>query len=413
MNKIYKQYLYSYPHKSEYEKLNVDIKKQISSLEGTNNNLYIHIPFCRARCGYCNLFADISTDTNYYNQYLEAVERHAKQISALLSAGVSFNTLVIGGGTPLILNDKQLQFLFNIVDKYFKMDNPSTLVIESSPQTFTVEKIQILNNSIFNNIRISVGIQSMNEEELKTIGRYYKFEQCGLEYYKNSDIKFDCLNLDIIYGIPNQSITTIKDTINKLLEYKPNEFFAYPLYIKDNCNLYGRYKVDEETMYEHYRYIVQRLKDEGYTQTSMRRFTKDRIETLTCGFETSIAIGCGGRSYIGNVHWCEQYATDRNEIKSIIKNYIHKEDFFTNVYGKVLSEVEMKRRFVIKNLLHVKGISVKDYSNYFNSYILDDFAGLKRMIKEGYVKSIENKLVITELGLSFSDAIGDYIIEND
>ena len=135
-NEIYQQYMYSYPHKTAYRTLEgVDIRDYLPRLEQEENSLYFHIPFCQAKCGYCNLFSVTGKGADYVDAYLDAMERQMKQYDL---ASYSFSDVTIGGGTPLYLEEKQLVRLFGMIEEVQgRTEYP--VIIETSPNQTTEE----------------------------------------------------------------------------------------------------------------------------------------------------------------------------------------------------------------------------------------------------------------------------------
>jgi len=201
--------------------------------------------------------------------------------------------------------------------------------------------------------------------------------------------------------------------------------------------------------YEMYQHAVKQLTAAGYTQASMRRFVRDTesattepattkctatipattIPTATeaaspdatatvaaaknCGFENMLAIGCGGRSYIGNLHFCHPYATQRQDCERIISHFIQAPQKTAINHGYLLNEDEMKRRFVIKNLLHCQGLSFEAYAQAFNSNATADFPMLLDFAEKNYATISHSLIQLTLLGLSLSDYIGPQLISEE
>ncbi len=402
--KIYNQYQYSYPHKRDYYPIEKD--KIINALQKISHaDFYVHIPFCSTKCGYCNLFSKTSSTQEEINLYLNAIKRQYEQIKSIKE--IISQSLVLGGGTPILLSLKQFDFLFSSMNI-----NPQNhySIIEISPNDTSKEKIKYLKDIGFN--RVSIGVQSFNKDELKKLLRGHSVESChkALEILACED--FENLNVDLIYGIKGQTEESLKETLSQTLKYNPHEIFIYPLYMRENTRIYNTFNIDEQHTQKLYFFLKDFLINQGYTQISMRRFVKENKEDfLSCGFSHNLSFGCGGRSYLKNIHISEQYKDNKQEINTLLGKFYNKEDFLENLVGYELNLSQVKHRYIVKNLLHLNGISCKDYTSHFNTNIYDDYSFFKEKNYSEYLihsfKSIKLK------DFSFSDCIVDLILENE
>lgn len=409
---IYDQYMYSYPHKTAYESLvHIDLTKYLDKLSGAEDTLYFHIPFCETKCGYCNLFSITGQKEEDFKAYLDAMERQCEQYA--LKEDVSFNNLVLGGGTPLALSISQLEHVFMLASKYCHTSSHKAFTItETSPNQTEEEKLAFLKERGLN--RISIGVQSFHDTELEVLNRRHKVKEADRALQLIKDYHFDVMNVDLIYGIPGQTMASFKYSLEKALSFAPEEIFIYPLYIQEGTLMYKQGLRPNANTYEMYHVMSERLRKEGYRQTSMRRFTKVQKEAHTsCGFERTLAIGCGGRSYIDHLHFCSPYAIEGEKCRSIINQYINKKDYKVIDNGYLLSGEETKRRYVIKNLLHTQGIEASAYEDLFGEALLKDFTILKEYMDYKYVIEEHGYIRLTDQGMSLSDAIGPSLISDE
>ncbi len=399
--KIYNQYQYSYPHKTNYKK--IEKEEIIEELKKVSKgDYYVHLPFCSTKCGYCNLFSTTGY-VKYIDKYLDAVERQFKQIESIQK--IQATSLILGGGTPNILSIPQLKRLIKILKV-----QPKNLysVIELSPNEVEEEKIKFLKEVGFK--RVSLGIQSLNEEELKFLKRFHLPKKVHESLKIIEKENFQSFNVDLIYGIENQTKESLGKTLEEVLKYKISEIFIYPLYVRENTYLYGKYTLDEEHTKELYDFLKEYLIKKGYTQTSMRRFVKEKEENIsTCGFENSIAFGCGGRTYINNLHYCEKYSDKQVQIKEIINDFMNKKDFLEGLVGARLNQREMKHRFILKNLLHYNSLKIEDYKKYFSKDIYKEYKIFKEKGLEEYINYNEKEIKLKNF--DYSDCIIDKMIE--
>ncbi|MDE7418338.1 MAG: STM4012 family radical SAM protein [Lachnospiraceae bacterium] len=419
----YIQYMYSYPHKTAYRPLTgIHFQDYASMLAGKGHGLYLHIPFCQSKCGYCNLFSVTGLCQEAVDRYLDAVECQSRQYQAVLdSVHTEFSELVIGGGTPLFMTENQLEQMFCVLEKHFRYCGGRDLVVETAPNQTTREKLGILKQSGVS--RISMGIQSFNDRELLTLERQHDARKAreALELIKDFD--FPCVNVDFIYGIPGQTKASLLESLKEVLRFEPEEIFLYPLYVKHGARMEREGIVLEpETAFAQYQTASSFLREEGFYQDSMRRFVRRDMERTfsECGFGTSIGLGCGGRSYLGNLHFCSPYAITRNECLERLRDYEDTENFLEITHGIILSAEEQKRRYVIRHLLIRPGIEPGRYRELFGKDLLDDFPVLHEWIKQNFASICEEEkhgdseprkyFALTERGLGFSDYLGPQLI---
>lgn len=419
----YIQYMYSYPHKTAYRPLRgVRFRDYAPVLAGKGHGLYLHIPFCQSKCGYCNLFSVTGMGQEAADCYLDAVERQSGQYQEVLdSVRTEFSELVIGGGTPLVLTEKQLERMFAISNKHFHFTDNRGVVVETAPNQTTREKLAILKQAGVS--RVSMGIQSFSDMELSALGRQHNAAKAreALDLIKNSD--FPCVNVDFIYGIPGQTEKSLLESLREVLRFGPEEIFLYPLYVKHGARMEREGVVPEpEAAFAQYQEAGSFLRAQGYRQDSMRRFVRrDTARVFSeCGFGTSIGLGCGGRSYLGRLHFCSPYAITRGECVARLKDYEDTKDFMEITNGILLSEEEQKRRYVIRHLLIRPGIDLNQYRAHFGSDVLDTFPVLREWIGQGFVMFVEEGkqgdsqarryLALTETGMGLSDYLGPQLI---
>lgn len=420
----YIQYMYSYPHKTAYRPLSgVSLKDYAGRLAGGGHGLYVHIPFCQAKCGYCNLFSVTGQDAEAAGRYLEAVSRQSMQYEELLgTVQAEFSQLAIGGGTPLYLTQQQLEQMFEMITGHFRFSDKREFIIETAPNQTNREKLQILKQQGVT--RVSMGIQSFHDAELSALGRQHRAKRAreALDLLKAAD--FSCVNVDFIYGIPGQTVESLLASLREAVDFGPDEIFVYPLYVKHGAGLERMGVVPDQDQayrqYEHARYFLQ---SRGFRQDSMRRFvrTEGKREFQDCGYGTSLSLGCGGRSYLGNLHFCSPYAVTKTECLDRIREFEQTEDFTKITHGIFLSDEEVKRRYVIRHLFIRPGLPLGLYREVFKSHAAEDFPVLKIWMERGFAEKKtqtegrrqEEFLVLTDKGMGLSDYLGPQLISAD
>ena len=420
----YSSYIYSFPHKKSYR--DFEKPKNLEALWGESDksdiSLYIHIPFCTNKCGYCNLMSTTCFSEKRLKQYVDKLIEEIKVYGNILKnkTGVlNFSSVILGGGTPTILNMELMKELLCGLEKYMDINFEKTFFsVETSPKTLSEDYLRLLEKYHIN--RLSIGIQSFYNNELTGIYRYEleKDIENALEVIFSKESRVGIRNLDLIYGLPEQTIKTWEESLYKMISYKPEEIFIYPLYVREKTKLYENYKADHELMEKMYENAVEILSENGYIQTSMRNFIslemKEKLyPEYSCQENKMLGIGCGARSYIENIHYSRRYAVEDKNINNIIDGYLSEKNLEYAEYGYKLSREEQKIKYILKSILKITGFRMEDYKKQFLSDPLEDFTELDRLIKEGYLTREDDRIFPSAKGLKYSDYIGTLFITDD
>lgn len=403
----YVSYMYSYPHKTAYRTLTppVSLSPYLERLEGREASLYFHIPFCAHKCGYCNLFSQQCCDAERISLYLHTMRRQAEQLS-VAAQGLKFTSFAVGGGTPLILDEGQLEELFCLAELFGVHPSRVFTSVETSPE-YTQKSVlrQLRARGVE---RLSMGVQSFNETELKKLKRRPGLGTVVGALENIVEAGFPQFNLDLIYGIEGQTVESFMRSLNTALTYRPNELFIYPLYVRPGTRIDVR--STDDIGYAIYKSARELLVGQGFVQTSMRRFVRrETTETeFSCGDEVMLSCGAGGRSYLGNLHYATPYAVRQQAIADEIEHYIRTTDFMTAANGFLLSTEEMQIRFIIKNLMYYRGVDLAEYEKRFGEK--PDRNLFREFTDRGWIEETGRIVRLTEEGMAYSDYIGQAFI---
>jgi len=403
----YVSYMYSYPHKTAYRTLTppVSLSPYLERLEGREASLYFHIPFCAHKCGYCNLFSQQCCDAERISLYLHTMRRQAEQLS-VAAQGLKFTSFAVGGGTPLILDEGQLEELFCLAELFGVHPSRVFTSVETSPE-YTQKSVlrQLRARGVE---RLSMGVQSFNETELKKLKRRPGLGTVVGALENIVEAGFPQFNLDLIYGIEGQTVESFMRSLNTALTYRPNELFIYPLYVRPGTRI--NIRSTDDIGYAIYKSARELLVGQGFVQTSMRRFVRrETTETeFSCGDEVMLSCGAGGRSYLGNLHYATPYAVRQQAIADEIDHYIRTTDFMTAANGFLLSTEEMQIRFIIKNLMYHRGVDLAEYEKRFGEK--PDRNLFREFTDRGWIEETGRIVRLTEEGMAYSDYIGQAFI---
>src|SRR5262245_18701262 len=411
---LYSGYAYAYPHKTAYRALDPPVALRAAWAEERRGALflYLHAPFCEMRCGFCNLFTTVNPPSGFAQDYLSALRRQASRAREALGEA-RFARLAVGGGTPTYLDESGLESFFDIAERVFGVDPQGVPAsVETSPLTAEIGKLRLLLARGVD--RISIGVQSFIESEVKAVGRSQKTAVVEQALDRIRGMGFTTLNIDLIYGLPGQTTGSWLESLRAALRFAPEELYLYPLYVRPLTGLGRRgQKAEDDLRLACYRAGRRLLLESGYKQISMRMFQSAQTRSADgpvycCQNDGMVGLGCGARSYTRSLHYSSEYAVGATGVREILAAYIAKPDeaFDFADYGFTLDGAEQRRRFVIQSLLQVEGLDLAAYRERFGSEALDDLPELAPLEDRGLSSPGDGRLRLTEAGLEMSDVIG-------
>lgn len=427
---FYQGYSYSYPHKTAYRTLQPAMSLQdVWARESKHAlQLYVHLPFCEMRCGFCNLFTQAQPAEEIVARYMESLRIQSSRVARALGP-VNVAKWALGGGTPTYLAVNALEKLFSSFRADFSVDPRAIPTsIEASPGTVTVEKLALLREVGVE--RVSMGVQSFLDGENEAIGRHQPLALLETALERLRAARFPIVNLDLIYGLPRQTVAGWLTSMDKALEYAPEEIFLYPLYVRPMTGL-DKMSTSPRALttvhsndsscrppsldfrLECYREARLFLLARGYTQISMRVFRAPhapapRGSGYRCQDDGMIGLGCGARSYTRGLHYAHQFAVGHQAVRAVIDDYLETsaESFSWARHGFALDIDEQKRRYLIQSLLQCEGIDTGAYHERFHCGLCEDFPHLVAWEKAGWIENADGRIRLTSQGLERSDQLG-------
>lgn len=257
----------------------------INTLNADEISLYIHIPFCIEKCLYCDFVSYKISDAEKHNSveiYVQALKNEITMYETLLK-NAEIKTIFIGGGTPSSIEGRYILEIINQIKLYNDLSKLMEFTIEVNPGTLNDEKINAYLAAGVN--RISMGVQSAQDTLLKSIGRIHTFNEFLTTYKGVREKGFNNINLDLMFGLPNQSIEDIEYTLKVIAELSPEHISAYALKLEEGTPMYRAHErgeinlPDEETERAMYHLIENGLKEKGYTQYEISNFSKPNQES--------------------------------------------------------------------------------------------------------------------------------------
>ncbi|HAM39402.1 MAG: hypothetical protein A2474_04140 [Elusimicrobia bacterium RIFOXYC2_FULL_34_12] len=265
---------------------------KITNIENTRGDInlpfgiYIHIPFCKKKCNYCD-FVSIANDnlmcedSKFIDKYLQALSNEITSKIATLNNYLP-KTIYIGGGTPSILSEKQIIFLFENLYKNLKKqfsNEEIETIFEVNPESITSHKLETL--KIYGVNRLSFGLQSYNDRILKFLGRIHTVKDFCSAYDLAKRIGYKNINVDLMFGIPEQSLDDWKETLNKTIDLNPEHISIYGLTIEAGTKFFSSgITVNDDLSADMYKFAIEFLKEKGYHHYEISNFSKKGYECL-------------------------------------------------------------------------------------------------------------------------------------
>ena len=382
--------------------------------------LYIHIPFCVKKCDYCD-FLSGPFDADVRRDYTKALCREIKWWGIRLSDKL-IPSIYIGGGTPSWLEANYMAEIMDTVHKYFHVDPRAEVTIECNPGTVSAENFNIYRSVGIN--RISIGLQSANDDELKLLGRIHTFDRFLHTFEFARVAGFDDISVDIMTGLPGQTPAKLTHTIQQVTRLQPEHISAYALIIEKGTPFYDRYKFDavkqhagmetealpnEDQEYELYKTAQMQLVTHGYEQYEISNYAKKgHVCQHNIGYWKRVpylGMGIGAASLLNECRFSNErnihdYIAHTDEL--VMENFRQespmREDF------QELSRQNAMEEFMFLGLRMNAGVSRSDFRQAFGLEI-DGVYGpvIQRLRNEGLLEAAEGRIFLNERGMDLSN----------
>lgn len=377
--------------------------------------LYIHIPFCVKKCDYCD-FLSFSAEEKMQEDYVEAM------LKELFFYGTKYKdrritTIFIGGGTPSWLRADRILKIMETVRQNFSVDRDAEITIECNPGTVTDHKFEVYKETGIN--RLSIGLQSAHNEELKRLGRIHTYEQFLKTYDMARKHGFSNVNIDLMSCLPGQTSLTFADTLKKVIQLKPEHISAYSLIIEEGTPFYQKYEEDairqekgeptqflpsEEEEYQTTKMTQRILKEAGYHWYEISNFAKPGYECRhNIGYwkrADYLGVGIGAASLIDNV----RYSNTRDIYQYLKESSRHET-------AEKLSKEEQMEEFMFLGLRMPEGISRTEFEQNFHTTIEAVYGDVLRTLQqEEMLIKKEGRILLTEKGMDLNNyVIGQFV----
>lgn len=380
-------------------------------------SIYIHIPFCVRKCLYCD-FLSFKTDENSMDMYADAILRQIDGIDAINDVIESESITVdayrvdapvasvyIGGGTPSVFPGKYIEAILCKLKNKFYISEDAEITIEVNPGTVDTELLKFYRSLGIN--RLSMGLQSAQNEELKLLGRIHTYEEF-LDSYKSAQaVGFENINVDIMTALPGQNEEMLSDTIGKVLDLNPSHISAYSLILEEGTPFYETYTDENmakflpgETLERKLYYLLRdKLVENGYRHYEISNFSKPGYESRhNCGYwqgRDYLGLGLGASSLLGgvrikNVSVLDEYYKDPLKPEEVIS----------------LSKEDEMEEFMFLGLRMNEGVSSSSFRDRFNVDLMSIYSDvIKKLTEERLLERSSGRVFLTDLGRDY----GNYV----
>lgn len=369
--------------------------------------LYIHIPFCVRKCAYCD-FLSGPADYEAQRSYKEALIREIENVESFVDSEVS--SIFIGGGTPSVFSEQWMAEVLEKVYTHFTVRQDAEISIEANPGTVNLKKLAVYRQAGIN--RISFGCQSADNRELKMLGRIHTWEEFLESFSMAREAGFSNINVDLMSGLPGQSLQSWEESLHKTAQLKPEHISAYSLIVEEGTPFASQKlelpdEEEERKMYERTREI---LEDWGYHQYEISNYARPGRECRhNLGYwqrKEYLGLGLGSASLVGET----RFSNTRN-----MENYLNNSDSAAKIREEreILTVQEQMEEFMFLGLRMTEGISVTEFREVFG-VSLEQIYGkvLEKYKKLELLEERGGRLRLTRKGISVSNPVlADFLLD--
>lgn len=374
--------------------------------------IYVHIPFCVKKCYYCD-FISYPNKYEIQEEYIKKLIEEIEDNKELLQKN-NITTIYIGGGTPSSIKTDLIRDVLNKICEVANIKNRENIeiTIEVNPGTITKDNLQMYKNCGIN--RISIGLQSANDEILKKIGRIHSYEQFLNTYNWAVDTGFNNINVDLMLGLPTQTIEDLKDSLEKIVNLKPlpNHVSVYSLIIEEGTKIEkmintGELKLPEEDDERNqYKYTKNFLELKGYKHYEISNFAKPGYESkhnINCWEQKQyIGFGLASHSYIN----AKRYSNTCN-----LEEYLSKASKDVKAIHEEQNTEDMKKEYMLLGLRKLEGISISKFKERFGENPIYMFRKeLQKLVDEDLLVVDLDNIRLTDRGLDFANLVWEEFV---
>ena len=381
--------------------------------------IYIHIPFCKQKCYYCD-FVSFPDKINLQEKYIEAL---IKELKSYNLEEYDVTTIYIGGGTPSYISSDLIKKVLENIKEKIKNNKTNwediEIAIEVNPGTVNKEKLEEYKKQGIN--RLSIGLQTTNDILLKKIGRIHTYKEFLDTYNLARNIGFENINVDLIIGLPEETISDVKNDLENIIKINPEHISVYSLIVEEGTkieNLLNENKItlpDEESERRMYWFAKNTLELNGYNHYEISNFAKENMESkhnINCWEQKEyIGLGIASHSYVENI----RYGNTSN-----LEKYIENKDFANEqeletkkirIIDEVQSKEDMEKEYMMLGLRKVKGVKISKFKEKFGENPIYIFRNeLEKLVRENLIVVDGDNIYLSNKGLDLANLVFEEFI---
>lgn len=382
--------------------------------------LYIHIPFCKQKCSYCD-FCSYANKESFIKRYIQCVLKEIIEVGN--NNKIDFEngkddlflvkTIYIGGGTPSLIDSKYIVQIIEDIKLNFEIDEKAEITIEVNPGTVTLEKLEDYKRAGIN--RLSIGLQSTHEHLLKEIGRIHTYLDFLDTFRFAREAGFENINVDLMIGIPNQTLEEVKDSIEEIVSMEPEHISVYSLILEEGTPLFKKVEEglelpDEELERKMYWAVKQTLEQNNYIHYEISNFAKKGYESkhnLDCWNQKEyIGFGIAAHSYTNGI----RYSNIEN-IEQYIKNYDEDKTEENLVFHEKQDMEAMQKEYMLLGLRKIDGVSIQEFKiKFVANPVFLYHSELEKLVNEELLEIDGDQIKLTNKGLDLANIVWEEFI---
>lgn len=384
--------------------------------------LYIHIPFCKSKCKYCD-FVSFSNKEHLVDRYINCIKYEIKDIGLSnlhdYTEGkddlINLKTIYIGGGTPSAIDSKYIKEVLNVIMQNFQVDNNVEITLEVNPGTIDENKLKIYKEAGIN--RLSIGLQSTDNNTLKRIGRIHTYEEFLNTYELARNSGFDNINIDLMLALPGQTIDELVVGLKKVINLKPEHISIYSLILEERTKLYEEIinekkyvLIDDDIERKMYWQTKEVLERAGFIHYEISNFARKGYESkhnLACwDQEEYIGVGASAHSYSNNVRY-----SNTESLEEYIYNYENGKDIDNLIFHEKQNKESKMKEYMMLGLRKIQGIDIDAFKNCFGQNPLYIFKQeIYKLTSEKLIIVDGNWIKLTNKGLDLANLVWEEFI---
>ena len=366
--------------------------------------LYIHIPFCEKKCAYCD-FLSFPRGKDVQKQYVDKLLSEIEQKSGDFR-DAEVPSVFIGGGTPSILEPSQIRDIMGGLRESFCIRKDAEISMEANPGTVNGDKLEIYRQAGIN--RLSFGLQSADNRELKLLGRIHTWETFLLSYQKARECGFKNINVDLMSALPGQTVESWMETLHRTVELMPEHISAYSLILEEGTPFFERYGdgrgvgllPDEDAEREMYHRTKEYLKRQGYKRYEISNYAREGRECRhNIGYWSNVpylGLGLGASSYVDGRRF-----RNEDDLSAYLGGCPK-----TRFDEEILSIRDMEEEFFYVGLRLTSGVSQEEFENRFHIRAEEVYPGImEKFVRDGAAVIENGRFRLTDYGMDVSNYV--------